>query len=101
MKSTSLPVIFAFGSSRNKWGPLPLPFDFKVLGAPGCLLYASADLMVGGRTHTSGVPTFSVPIPNSPRFVNVLFYNQIMVNDPGANPAGIALTRAGAGKVGQ
>ena len=93
-------VTFCFGVSNSQWGALVLPFDLRIIGAPGCSIYAGCSIPIGGFTNVSGVATMSALVPNLSVFVGAQFYNQAVVADPGANSAGLALSRAGAGKVG-
>ncbi|MEZ5988279.1 MAG: hypothetical protein R3F30_04005 [Planctomycetota bacterium] len=41
----TIPVAF-MGASRSKFGGLSLPFDLSPLGAPGCSLYVSTDILL-------------------------------------------------------
>jgi hypothetical protein len=94
-------VFFWYGWSKTQWGSISLPLNLGFLGAPACNLHASYDILIGSTSNSGGVATTSFMIPNNVVYVGALFYNQAYVVDAGANAAGLALTRGGAGKVGK
>ncbi len=42
-------------------------------------------------------PSFKLTIPNDKSLIGVKFYNQYIVDDPTANPFGLAFSNGGAG----
>lgn len=96
----SAPVALWFGVSAQSWGSIQLPLDLQLIGAPGCVVRASAEVIVPLVTNTSGQSLFRIALPNDTTFVGRNFYNQAFVVDPRANTAGLAITRAGAGRLG-
>ena len=94
------PARLAFGVSRTRWGALPLPFPLTIIGAPGCFINTSPDIVVGLRANTSGVMDFKTTIPPNSAFIGAGFYNHALVIDKGANAAGGTWTRGGFGRVG-
>ncbi|MBL8898947.1 MAG: hypothetical protein JNM84_15005 [Planctomycetes bacterium] len=54
------PIYYVRGHDPSHWGPLPLPFDLSLLGAPGCFVLNPHDILVGplahGIFHTQLVP---------------------------------------------
>ena len=64
-----------------------------------CKLYASAE----SATHfgtTGGQTAWRMFVPPSPALVGTAFYNQALVLDPAANPAGITASNAAAATIG-
>ncbi|MBK8979167.1 MAG: hypothetical protein IPM29_25000 [Planctomycetes bacterium] len=88
-----------FGSSSSQWPGLGrLPFDLGVIGAPGCLVLCTAEVMgVGGVT--GGMGSFSFTIPNDPRLSGLAFYNQAYVPDMAANQLGLTLSNGAVGVI--
>ncbi|MCA8969234.1 MAG: S8 family serine peptidase, partial [Planctomycetes bacterium] len=69
--------------------------------APGCSLYSSLDVLLGGvSTGASGSGTIPFGLPNNTSLIGTKFYNQYMVFDSGANTLGLTLSNGGAGMVG-
>jgi hypothetical protein len=97
-RPSSAALLF-LGASRTAWGPLPLPFDLTGLGAPGCSLLASGELLQGVAINASGTGSFSYDIPNNLYLLRVRFYNQFLVVDP-ANKLGIVASNGGAALIG-
>ncbi len=87
------------GGSRSLWGSIPLPLDLTGLGAPGCLLLASPDLVLGLQTDAAGDATAVFVIPPLPSLLGQSFHDQALIVDPGANALGIATTRGGTGTI--
>lgn len=69
--------------------------------APGCTLYTSLDILLGGVvTNVSGSGSIPFALPNNSSLVGLQFYNQYMVFDSGANTLGLTLSNGGRGKIG-
>ena len=83
------------GFSDTTWGPLSLPYDLGVIGAPGCAVLAEpiATVMaatVGGGPG-SGIARLPFPLPPTTNYLGVPFYTQFIVLDP-AGPNGLLAT---------
>lgn len=98
LSATTSSATITLGTSQRSWGSLSLPFDLRVLGAPGCLLLASLEnaFVVPAR---GGQATWSVAVPNVASVLGGRFYNQAYVLD-GANALGLVVSNAAAGRVG-
>jgi hypothetical protein len=90
------PAFLFFGLSNTNYGPTPLPFDLAPVGAPGCNLAVSGDLLFG-FPNILGVGTWTFTVPNQP---GVVFYQQAFAFDPAANSLGLTVTNGGRGTVG-
>ncbi len=88
------------GFSNTKWGAIPLPFDMSVLGAKGCKLLTSGDIILPKPVLSSGAASGTLPFPNLKVLVGVRFWQQWLVVDKPANNFGMVVTNGGAGKVG-
>ncbi len=88
------------GFSNTSWGPRPLPFSLDPLGAPGCSVLASCEVVDSVTTSSIGTASVTLRIPGSLQFYGARFYNQWAVLDPSANPLGLRLSNAGSGFVG-
>jgi hypothetical protein len=79
------------GTSNTSYGPLPLPFDLP--GAPGCRLYTDIVYVLPGRTVANDargtVDFFSGRLPADAQLTGLVFYEQVLVSDPGSNVLGI------------
>ena len=81
------------GVSDKAFGPLPLPFSLAVLGAAGCQLNASLDIIqtlpTTGTGAGNGTATWSWPIPNETRFKGATIFFTTLVVDLGVNKLGM------------
>lgn len=97
--SGTLAPLVLFGASRTAWPPLQLPLDLGPVGMPGCTLLASGEFAL--PTLRSGPdPSVALAIPFDPALLGGLFFNQAVVVDPGANPAGLTFSNAGQATIG-
>ncbi len=87
------------GTSNTAVGPFFLPFDLTAIGMSGCTLYTSLDLTVP-MVNQGGSATWTLPVPNVPALAGAKFYDQAVVFDPLANPAGLITSNAQSGTVG-
>jgi hypothetical protein len=103
LELTNVPVfgfaVIAVGFSATQWGSQSLPMDLALLGMPNCTLYVRPDFLfyapIGfGHAH------FVSPVANSASLVGMEFWNQALVLDQPANPAGAVVANAGAGVIG-
>jgi hypothetical protein len=93
----AVPFLFV-GASSSTWRGIPLPFDLTTLGAPGCSLYASGEILLP-VANFSGTGYLALPIPGS-LFAGTRFHTQSMVVDPTANSLGLVFSNAASGTVG-
>jgi len=82
----ALPSVLLFGASNRTWNGIPLPLDLAVLGAPGCLVYTSADVTT--PTFTSGM-LLPIPVPNLPLLIGRSLFAQGIAVDLAANRLGV------------
>ncbi len=80
------------GFSRTLWAGHSLPLDLTGLGAPGCTLLASPDLVVFTSTDWLGAGNLDLSLPKDPILVRSRLFLQGMIVDPPANPAGLSWT---------
>ncbi|MCI0585608.1 MAG: integrin alpha [Planctomycetes bacterium] len=80
-------AVLVVGFSFQAWGTIPLPLDLGPLGAPGCALFASADMLLptstGGSGPGSGTASVPLPIPPNSTLVGSIVHFQWYVADPG------------------
>ncbi len=88
------------GASDKIWNAIGLPFDLKVLGAPGCVLLASGEAMFPVTTSDVGTAGQTFAIPNITSLVGLVFFNQYLISDS-ANAFGIVFSNGGQGKIGR
>lgn len=85
------PATLITGLSDRTFGGLPLPFDLTPLGAPGCSLLVSGEVLLSGTTGMDGSLQFRLPVPWIPGTVGNRLFQQALVLDP-VNPFGAAWT---------
>jgi hypothetical protein len=95
----STPALLLTGVSKTLWGTLPLPLDLTSLGAPGCQLLCSPDLVFGLVTDTAGRAKLPLSIPNDQRLNGLRWFNQYAVIDP-VNALRLAFSNGGEAIVG-
>ncbi|MFQ5505422.1 MAG: choice-of-anchor V domain-containing protein, partial [Planctomycetota bacterium] len=85
------------GSSNKSMGALPLPFPLDALGAKGCQLNTSMDILMPVLTAGSGAgggkAVFPWPIPSDASLRGFGLYFSALVIDPAANA--LKLTNSG------
>jgi hypothetical protein len=86
------PAVLVFGTSNTMYGPLPLPLDLAVLGAPGCSLYASWDVTWPHMTGQFGTVTRNILVPNATSLIFQRFYHQGFVLSAGSNALDLVFT---------
>lgn len=67
---------------------------------PGCSLYTSLDVLLGGVSTGSGSATSRFTLPNTRSLIGIRFFNQWMVVDRAANNLGIVLSNGGEAVIG-
>jgi hypothetical protein len=89
-------AISVLGISNTFYGALPLPFDLAPLGAPGCVLRVSMDVMqpaiTTGAGDGNGVARVTWAIPNAPSLRGLNLYFQALTIDAPANKLGLTLS---------
>jgi hypothetical protein len=93
-KPNSVGLLF-YGFSSVTWMGLPLPFDLAVLGAPGCRIFASGEIIEVFLTNAAGQGSKNNNVPNDPNLCGGVLYNQAWVFDPTANAVGFVASNAG------
>lgn len=59
----------------------PFPIDLGLIGLPGCRLFCSTDVLVGGGTDATGRRSLNLPIANDPTLLGVRLFAQFFVLD--------------------
>ncbi len=94
-------ALLLFGGSNTVWAGGVLPFDMGPMGALGCKLLVSPDVVLTRTTTTFGLASAIVQVPNQAGLLGVKFFNQWVVNDTGANQLGIVVSPGGVGVIGK
>jgi hypothetical protein len=98
MPGTAAALMHGFDDRFIGGQQLPLPLDST--GAPGCILYNSADVFLPVWVGPDGQAKIEYRIPDNPSLSGVRFHNQFFVLNPGVNELGIVSSNAGIGRVG-
>lgn len=88
------PAALILGGSNKAWNKIPLPLDLAGLGAQGCSLLVSVELLLANVADALGTASQPMPIPNDKQLRGVTFHLQWMVVDAGANALGLAFSNA-------
>jgi hypothetical protein len=96
---SSVSLLF-FGRSDRDWNGVPLPFDLGPLGAPGCRLLASGQVIDLVATDGNGSGSHTYHVPDDRTVLGAVSYNHHVVLDRQANPLGLVTTRGGRGQIG-
>jgi hypothetical protein len=81
-------------------GVARVQFELSAVGAPGCWLLSSAELMLVARSDAAGRAAITLQLPADAGLLGTRFYQQWMVSDPAANAFGVAFTAGGNALVG-
>ena len=84
--------LFVVGLSDRFLGPVTLPIDLTLWGAPGCSLYSSQELILGPLAPQNRRSTTRINVPSFPGLVGARSYFQGIVLDPAANTLGLSTT---------
>lgn len=96
----SSPVVLSLGASDTTWLGLPLPFDLRPLGAPGCLILASGEVLLPNASNGAGATSQTIAVPNVAVLVARSVFNQWTILDP-ATQLGLVTTNGGKGTIGR
>lgn len=89
------------GSSNAMWNSVPLPIGLGPLGAAGCSILASGEIIAPVVVNATGAASLTIAIPDLAALVGAVFYNQFYVVDPLANGSGLAWSNGGTATVGK
>ena len=96
LRTTSGPrngvAVLILGASRVSWNGIRLPLSLAALGAGGCDLLASADLMLTQSLNFAGVGSTDIAIPASTALVSSHVYSQTAPVDLRANTLGLVFS---------
>lgn len=90
------PLLQVFGLTRH-----PSGIDLALLGAPGCTLYETTDIVIGGSADGTGVYNLKAVIPNDQNLVCLRAYTQAFPADNAANNFGRTASNYGRILIGQ
>ena len=89
-----------YASDRTQWQTIPTPVDLGLVGAPGCFLQTSSDVLDLVVLDVAGQGSSSIAIPSNPLLGGFTFHNQAAMLTPGVNALGVLLGNAGTAVVG-
>ncbi|MBL8899806.1 MAG: hypothetical protein JNM84_19400 [Planctomycetes bacterium] len=92
-------ALLLLGASRQTWNGMALPFDLGVIGATGCELLTSIDL-VQPMSSSGAQARFTLTVPRDPALFGAEFAMQALVGDAGGSSAGFVTTDGRVGVVG-
>ena len=92
--------VLLFGASNTGFAGGPLPVNPIVTGAQGCPLLVSPDVAIPVQAPTGDV-TLRFAVPRAGVLENAVFYNQFVLLDGGANPAGVVTSNGGQARIGK
>jgi len=98
--NANLAAAAIIGSSNTTWGSVKLPLDLSGIGANGCSLLVSLDLLFGSKTDKNGTAELPLSIPKDTALKGKSFYAQWLVFDQSANAFGIVLSDGAIATVG-
>lgn len=91
-------TLMCLGLSNTNWVGVPLPIALDALGAPGCSLLVSADVLVP-VFNWAGYATWTWVVPTAPALAGLDFLNQAAAIDH-SNVLGLVFTNGGHGVIG-
>lgn len=93
--------VLAIGVSNTIWNGVPLPLDVGFLGAPGCSVLVSLDVLATVLLLDNGAGTYVWTLPNTPTIAGFSFFTHGVVFDTlGTNPLPIGTSSGRAWTVG-
>jgi hypothetical protein len=93
-------ALLFLGGSRATWNGIPLPLPLDLIGAPGCSLLASGEVMVPTVTDGAGNAHVTLVVPPLPELVGAELFGQWVVRQPGVNALGFVTSDAAAIRIG-
>ena len=98
-------ALFVLGASRTSWGPIPLPMDLTSIGAPGCMLYVSQDILIAQQTvrrrpRPYGTGRVELQLPFLRGLAGSRLFTQWIFLHRNANKAGLSVTNGASVVVG-
>jgi hypothetical protein len=88
------PCWLVLGASNTNFLGLRLPFDAAPIGAPGCLIHCSQDLVIGATTTSLGTASHTITYPNDAALVGSHVFTQFLALDTRANTIGLTTSNA-------
>ena len=93
-------LIVIYGFTDVAWQGNPLPAPLGIYGMPGCFAWQSIDDPFFAF-HQGGSVRFPFPLPSTPGFAGLNYYNQALVIDASIqNPLGAVITNGGRARLG-
>jgi len=89
------------GGSNTMWNSVPLPIGLGPLGASGCSILASGEIIAPVVVDATGAAALTIAIPDVAALVGAAFYNQFYIADPLANGLGLAWSNGGTATIGK
>ncbi len=86
-------AMLLLGASNTLWNGIGLPLSLASIGMTNCQLFVSVDVTFPTSISGSGTAAWSVPVPDVRALVGRSLFTQVLVPDPGVNPAGLVVTR--------
>lgn len=83
------PAVLLIGFSDDLWSGIPLPFDFGLIGYPGCELNVAWDLQLATATDAAG--TASTSLTNTGLFFTPIYWQWLALDF--ANPQPLSATK--------
>ena len=87
-------TILVVGASKTQGFGSTLPLDLGPLGATGCSLHVSGDVMVSAPANGQGSVDVRAALPNDRNLIGLSVFTQWAVQDPQANSLGWAFSNA-------
>ncbi len=86
-------AMLLLGASNTLWNGVGLPLSLATIGMTNCQLFVSVDVTFPTGISGTGTAAWSVPLPDSPALIGRSVFTQLLVPDPGVNPAGLVVSR--------
>ncbi len=95
-----LPALLFVGASATTWNGVVLPLRLDTLGAAGCALLVSGDVLAPTTTDARGVARIPLVIPADQGLIGVDLFFQWLVRDAAANSLGWVASDGAAVRIG-
>jgi hypothetical protein len=92
-------VLLMVGASRTSWPGSPLPLSLAFLGAPGCRLLVSPDVLLSAG-NLNGEARWSAPVPFASALIGSELHFQAAVPDPTVNFLGLSFSDGATARIG-